>query len=345
MSSDVAEQGAEAFRIVKVSEGLFDDDVVYVAAQGSHIGIDGGRLVVKLGESGEVLSSFPLEKVNTVNVFGNVSISTPFLSKCNKQGMVVNYFTWYGKFVGTFSPDHNTIAEIRRHQAVLGAAGALAISKMIIGAKIRNSRTLLARKKIKPPKRLKELELGVLGAKGMNELRGVEGEAASIYFGCLNDCLIEGWSFEKRTRRPPRDHLNALLSLTYAMMKNEVMSGLRQYNLDPYIGVMHTDRHGRPALALDLLEEFRPIFCDAFALRLINQRILDHDDFGADNRLKDYALKKYLSLYDDYMKETFTHPKFKYMVTKRRSVIMQAILLRKAITGEMRKYHPLVFPR
>ncbi|MDG6249258.1 type I-D CRISPR-associated endonuclease Cas1d [Methanocalculus sp.] len=345
MSSDAAEQGAEAFRIIKASEGLFDDDVVYVAAQGSRIGIDGGRLVVKYGESGEVLSSFPLEKINTVNIFGNVSVSTPFLSKCNRHGMVVNYFTRYGKYVGSFSPDHNTIAEIRRHQAALNAERALAISKVIVGAKIRNSRTLLARKKIKPPKRLKELEFEVLGAAGMNQLRGVEGEAASIYFAHLNECLIEGWIFEKRTRRPPKDHLNSLLSLTYAMMKNEVMSGLRQYNLDPYIGVMHTDRHGRPALALDLLEEFRPIFCDAFALRLVNQRILDHDDFGSDNRLKDHALKKYLSLYDDYMKETFNHPKFKYAVTKRRSVIMQAILLRKAITGEMKQYHPLVFTR
>lgn len=345
MPSDVAEEGAEAFRTVKASEGLFDDDVIYVASQGSRLGLVGGRIVVTGGENGELLTSFPLEKVNTVNVFGNVSVSTPFLSKCSKHGMAVNYFTRYGKYVGSFSPEHNTIAEIRRHQAALDAESALAISKAIVGAKIRNSRTLLTRKKIHPPKRLKELEMGVLTAKGMNELRGVEGEAASIYFGCLNDCLIDGWSFEKRTRRPPKDHLNALLSLTYAMMKNEVMSGLRQYNLDPFIGVMHSDRHGRPALALDLLEEFRPIFCDAFALRLVNQRIINHGDFGTDNRLKDYAMKKYLTLYDDYMKETFTHPKFRYTVTRRRSVIMQAILLRKAITGEMKRYHPLVFMR
>ena len=345
MPSNIPRKGSEAFRTIKASEGLFDDDVIYVASQGSRLGIDGGRIVVTGGENGSVLTSFPLEKVNTVNVFGNVSVSTPFLTKCNKQGMVVNYFTWYGKFVGTFSPEHNTIAEIRRHQAAIDRELALAISKVIVGAKIRNSRTLLSRKKIQPPKRLKELEMGALVAKGMNELRGIEGEGASIYFACLNTCLIDGWLFEKRSRRPPKDHFNALLSLTYAMMKNEVLGGLRQYNLDPFIGVMHTDRHGRPALALDLLEEFRPIFCDAFVLRLVNQRILAHDDFGLDNRLKDYALKKYLTHYDDYMKETFTHPMFKYLVTRRRSVIMQCILLRKAITGEMKRYHPLIFMR
>jgi CRISPR-associated endonuclease Cas1 len=179
----------------------------------------------------------------------------------------------------------------------------------------------------------------------MNQLRGIEGEAAALYFGCLDECLIEGWTFEKRTRRPPQDHINSLLSLTYAMMKNEVMSALRQYNLDPFIGVMHTDRHGRPALALDLMEEFRPIFCDAFAIRLVNQRILDHDDFTAENRLREHALKKYLSQFDGYMKETFMHPKFRYTVTRRRAVVMQAILLRKAIVGEMKRYHPLVFIR
>jgi len=221
----------------------------------------------------------------------------------------------------------------------------LGIARAIVGAKIRNSRTLLARKKVRPPERLKDLEANAHSADNMNQLRGIEGEAAALYFGSLDECLIEGWTFEKRTRRPPQDHINSLLSLTYAMMQNEVMSALRQYNLDPFIGIMHTDRHGRPALALDLMEEFRPIFCDAFAIRLVNQHILDHDDFTAENRLKEHALKKYLSHFDGYMKETFMHPKFRYTVSRRRAVVMQAILLRKAIVGEMKRYHPLVFMR
>lgn len=337
--------GAEKFREVKAAEGLFDDEVIYVSTQGSRIGIDGGRIVVTTADKQDTMSSFPIEKVRTVNVFGNISVSTPFLANCGKAGMSVNYFTQYGRYVGSFVPDQNTIAEIRRRQAALGGEQMLAIAQAIVGAKIRNSRTLLSRKKVRPPERLKDLEVGVHSADDMDQLRGIEGEAAGLYFGCLNECLTEGWTFEKRTRRPPQDHINSLLSLTYGMMKNEVMSALRQYNLDPFIGVMHTDRHGRPALALDLMEEFRPIFCDAFTIRLINQRILVHDDFTAENRLKEHALKKYLAQFDSYMNETFMHPKFRYTVTRRRAVVMQAILLRKAIVGEMKRYHPLTFMR
>jgi len=336
---------ADKFREVKAAEGLFDDEVIYVSTQGNRIGLDGGRIVVTTTDKQETVSSFPVEKVRTVNVFGNISVSTPFLASCGKTGVSVNYFSSYGKYLGSFVPEQNTIAEIRRRQASLGNEEALGIARAIVGAKIRNSRTLLARKKVRPPERLKDLEANAHSADNMNQLRGIEGEAAALYFGSLDECLIEGWTFEKRTRRPPQDHINSLLSLTYAMMQNEVMSALRQYNLDPFIGIMHTDRHGRPALALDLMEEFRPIFCDAFAIRLVNQHILDHDDFTAENRLKEHALKKYLSHFDGYMKETFMHPKFRYTVSRRRAVVMQAILLRKAIVGEMKRYHPLVFMR
>lgn len=193
--------------------------------------------------------------------------------------------------------------------------------------------------------KLADLEERTITTQTMDELRGIEGEAASIYFSLLDGCLVGDWTFEKRTRRPPEDHINALLSLTYTMMKNEVLSALRQYNLDPFIGVMHADRHGRPALALDLQEEFRSIFCDAFAIRLINRRVLTHEDFAKNNHLKDHAFKKYLEMYDNYMKEEFKHPRFGYSVSRRKAVRMQAILLRKAIVGELDEYYPLIFKR
>jgi CRISPR-associated protein Cas1 len=128
-------------------------------------------------------------------------------------------------------------------------------------------------------------------------------------------------------------------------MKNEVLSALRQYNLDPFLGVLHADRHGRPSLALDLQEEFRPIFCDAFVTRLVNRGTLDHDDFSKDNHLKDDPFKTYCSKFDEFMQEEFTHPYFKYTVSRRKSVRKQAILLRKAITDELDEYHALRFER
>jgi CRISPR-associated protein Cas1 len=128
-------------------------------------------------------------------------------------------------------------------------------------------------------------------------------------------------------------------------MKNEAMSALRQYNLDPFLGVLHADRHGRPSLALDLEEEFRPIFCDTLVTRLINRRVFTHDDFKKDNHLRDDGFKTYLSKFDDFMQEEFTHPYFEYTVTRRKAVRQQVILLRKAITGELESYHALSFQR
>jgi CRISPR-associated protein Cas1 len=215
----------------------------------------------------------------------------------------------------------------------------------MIAGKIRNQRTLLSRKGVTGTDVLKDLGVRVEHTKTKDDLRGAEGEAAERYFDRLDETLVDGWTFEKRTKRPPEDHINSLLSLTYVFMKNEVMSALRQYNLDPFLGVLHADRHGRPSLALDLQEEFRPIFCDALVTRLVNRGTLTHDDFNKDNRLSDDAFKTYLSKFDEFMQEEFTHPHFEYTVTRRKAVRQQAILLRKAITGEMDEYHALTFTR
>jgi CRISPR-associated protein, Cas1 family len=329
---------------IKASEGIFDDSVIYVTRQGSVVGVDGGRITVAVKGEG-VIASFPMGQVDTINIFGNVQFTTQFVARANEHGIVLNYFTQFGKYRGSFIPERNTIAEVRRHQYALGKKPAFSISQKIIQAKIRNSRTFLGRKGVTGTGKLADLEERTTVTATPDELLGVEGEAAAIYFSLLDGCLVSDWTFKKRTRRPPEDHINSLLSLTYTMMKNEVLSALRQYNLDPFLGVMHVDRHGRPALALDLLEEFRPIFCDAFSIRLINRGVLTHDDFAKDNHLKDYAFKKYLEKYDDYMKEEFKHPRFGYTVSRRKAVRMQAILLRKAIVGELGEYHPLMFKR
>ncbi len=329
---------------MKESEGILDHNVIYVTKQGSQVGVDGGRIVVFMKGEGEI-ASFPMGQVDTINIFGNINFTTPFVARANEHGIGLNYFTQNGQYRGSFIPEHNTIAEVRRAQYALSMWAGLGIARQMIRGKIRNSRTLLSRKGSPGNDRLAELEAQTAKATDLDNLRGIEGEAAGIYFGLLDGCLAEGWSFQRRTKRPPEDHINALLSLTYVMMKNEVLSALRQYNLDPYLGILHADRHGKPALALDLLEEFRPIFCDAFALRLINQGILNHDDFKADNHLKDYAFRPYLEKFDGYMLEEFEHPRFKYQVTRRKSVRLQSILLRKAISGELKEYHPLEFKR
>jgi len=331
---------------MKAPEGLFDESVIYVTKQGAQVRTDGGRIVVwdVEGDEGE-LASYPTEKLDTINVFGGVNFSTPFVAEANEHGIVLNYFTQNGKYRGSFVPEKNTIAEVRRAQYSLSTDEELAIATAMIRGKIRNQRTLLSRKGVTGTDVLKDLGIRVENARTKDDLRGTEGEAAERYFDRLDETLVDGWTFEKRTKRPPEDHINSLLSLTYVFMKNEVMSALRQYNLDPFLGILHADRHGRPSLALDLQEEFRPIFCDALVTRLVNRGTLTHDDFNKDNRLSDDAFTTYLSKFDEFMQEEFTHPHFEYTVTRRKAVRQQAILLRKVITGEMDEYHPLTFNR
>lgn len=331
---------------MKASEGMFDESVVFVTKQGTQVRTDEGRIVVwdVDGDDGE-LASYPTEKLDTINVFGGVNFSTPFVARANEHGIVLNYFTQNGKYRGSFVPERNTIAEVRRAQYALSKGDELDVAKSMIAAKIRNARTLLSRKGVHGTDVLKDLGARAENATNKDGLRGTEGEAAERYFSRLDETLTDGWTFEKRTKRPPEDHINSLLSLTYVMVKNEVLSGLRQYNLDPFLGVLHADRHGRPSLALDLQEEFRPIFCDAFVTRLVNRGVITHDDFTADNRLSDDAFKTYLSKFDEYMQEEFTHPHFEYSVSRRKAIRQQVILLRKAITGEMDNYHALTFVR
>ena len=334
---------------MKASEAVFDDSVIFVTKQGTQVRIDGGQVVIwnvdAEDDEASKLAGYPIEQLDTINVFGGVNFSTPFVAEANEHGIVLNYFTQNGNYRGSFVPEKNTIAEVRRAQYALSSDDEIAIAKRMIQAKVRNARTLLSRKGVHGTDVLKDLGVRAENATTKDDIRGVEGEAAERYFQRLEETLIDGWTFEKRTKRPPEDHINSLLSLTYVFMKNEVLAALRQYNLDPFLGVLHADRHGRPSLALDLQEEFRPIFCDAFVTRLINRGTIDHDDFRADNRLNDDAFKTYCSKFDDFMTEELTHPYFEYTVTRRKAVRQQAILLRKAITGELDEYHAFSVPR
>jgi CRISPR-associated protein Cas1 len=331
---------------MKASDGMFLDSVVYVTTQGTQVRTDGGRVVVyDVDSDGGELATFPKEQVETINVFGGVNFSTPFISEANEHGIVLNYFTQQGKYRGSFVPQRNTIAEVRRAQYALEDRVELDIAKAMIRAKIRNARTLLSRKGVTETDTLRDLTERVTRAKSKDGLRGIEGEAAERYFDRLDGTLIDGWTFEARSKRPPEDHINSLLSLTYVMMKNEVLTGLRSYNLDPFLGVLHADRHGRPSLALDLQEEFRPLFCDAFVTRVVNRGTFTHADFRDDNHLHDDAFQTYLDKFDGYMKETLTHPYFEYEVTRRKAIHQQSILLRKSITGELSAYHALEVSR
>jgi len=162
--------------MTKASEGIFDDSVVYVTRQGSQVGVDGGRITVYMKGEGEP-ASFPMGQVDTINIFGNVNFTTPFVASANEHGIVLNYFTQNGRYRGSFVPEKNTIAEVRRRQYALSERESLRIARHMVRGKIRNSRTLLNRKDVPDNGRLAELEDLAEKACDLDELRGIEGEA------------------------------------------------------------------------------------------------------------------------------------------------------------------------
>ena len=330
---------------MREEEGRFDDGYVYVTRQGTQIGRDGDRLVVRDAKADERLVAYPARNVEGLNVFGGVDLTTPAIALASEYDITIRYFTRHGQFRGSFVPDRNTLASVLRTQSRLGQRCCRAISTDIVGGAVRNAREFLARKGVRDPGLFAEFDERLDAVTTLNGLRGVEGDATRTYFEALDRTLTDGWSFDGRTRRPPEDDLNALLSLTYVMTTGEARTALRRVGLDPFIGVYHSDREGQPSLALDLLEEFRRPFCDAFTTRLINRGTLTHDDFDASHELTDGAMRTYFGKFEDYMREELTHPRLGRLLSRRIVLREQASHLRKTITDEVESYQPFTSPR
>ena len=183
-------------------------------------------------------------------------------------------------------------------------------------------------------------------AENLSELLGFEGNASADYFRSFSSMLNSemGFSFEHRTRRPPKDPTNALLSFAYSLLTADMISAIQIVGLDPYVGFFHQQTYGRPCLALDLMEEFRPIIADSVVVTLINNRQITPNDFTQSHGgwfLKDAARKKFYAAYEKRKNETITHPVFKYKISFRRALELQVRLLAKCLMGEIETYTPL----
>jgi CRISP-associated protein Cas1 len=188
-----------------------------------------------------------------------------------------------------------------------------------------------------------EIELGRMN--GLGELLGCEGAGSAAYFGVFSRLLKCKWEhgFTRRVRRPPTDPVNALLSYGYTVLAGQVAANIATVGFDPYIGYLHSSRYGKTALALDLLEEFRPVIVDSVVLSLFNNRQLEPDSFEPElnsYRMKDATRKLFLTKFEERMQEVVTHPVFEYKVTYRRCIELQARLLAKYLQGEIKQYIP-----
>ena len=184
----------------------------------------------------------------------------------------------------------------------------------------------------------------VPGAATVGSLLGFEGNGSAAYFGVFGKLLRDSMSFTRRRRRPPTDPVNAMLSLSYTLLLHQVSSAIQIVGFDPYMGFLHQPRHGRPALALDLMEEFRPIIADSVVLNIVNHHILTEKDFSEELgvvHLKPEARKTFYGKFEERLLEELQHPYFGYRTSYRRCIELQARLLGKWLTGEIPVYLPL----
>jgi len=331
-----------------------DHKPVYVTEMGAHVGIRGGRITVR--KDGKTLAEQRLIDCSQLCVFGNVQISTQALAELWNRGVPVLWFSFGGWLRGWAQGAMSGYVDLRRRQVITHSQGGLEIARRVVEGKIRNSRTLLRRNSRAPVDAqvasLAALAAGALTATLPATLLGIEGAAARIYFDAFTAMLgparvTMGLQFQAsgRNRRPATDPVNALLSFTYSLLVKDLVAVCIGVGLDPYLGVYHRPRHGRPALALDLMEEFRPLICDSVVIGLLNNGEVGPADFtqrGAAVWLTAGGRRTVVRAYERRLEHTVRHPHFGYTISYRRVLDVQARIMAAVMVGELPGYVPMV---
>jgi CRISPR-associated protein Cas1 len=296
----------------------------------------------------------PLINIDQIVVSGDVTLTTPALHTLLGLGIEVCFLSMYGHFRGRLSPPVARNAALRRAQyrAHSDVSVSLQMAQFCVRGKLVNMRTMLQRTNrqmqdgalIGAIDEIQQMIQRVPEAKTTGSLLGIEGKGSASYFGVFGKLLREPFSFTHRRRRPPTDPVNAMLSLGYTLILHQVAAAIQVVGLDPYVGFLHQPRYGRPALALDLMEEFRPILADSVVLNICNHRLLTPQDFQEELgviHLKPDARKKFYTKFEERLQEEMQHPQFGYRTSYRRCIELQARLLGKWLTGEIAAYPPL----
>jgi CRISP-associated protein Cas1 len=340
---------------------LDEGAVLYLQEQGSYVGKRSEHLVVSLER--QEINRIPLAAVRQVVLFGNVQVSTQALETLVQQEVPVALLTRYGRFIGalTPAPSKNVMLRVNQYRAFSDPAKALLLAKAVVKAKIANQRVLLMRSlrareaDDEEPLRgsddpaaeeMARMLARVDDVLTTDILLGLEGQAASAYFGAFGRMLHTaapggGFDFQSRNRRPPRDPVNALLSFAYAILAKDAFSALLTVGFDPYLGFYHGGKHGRPSLALDLMEEFRAVIADSVVLTLVNNGMLSASDFIAWNgacQLTDAGRRTFLETYERRKSTIVTHPLFGYKMSYGHMLEVQARLLAAYIRGDVPAY-------
>lgn len=338
---------------------------LYLNTPGHWVSKKADNLIIK--EEGKKIADFRLHDLHHLAVFGPVQLSTSVVQVLCEREVPITWFTFGGWFYG-MTRGHslkNVFTRMEQFRCASDPGEALQHARLFIHGKILNQRTLLMRNHSQPQrgvlKAMKHLAYTALHASAHGLLLGIEGRAAWLYFSQFSDMIKDRaetsskaelhnqseftFAFDKRNRRPPRDPINALLSLTYSLLAKDCTVAAYAVGFDPYVGFLHQPRFGRPALALDVMEEFRPLVADSVVLSLVNNRMVTLKDFvwaGQSVNLKPAARKQVFLVYEKRMAAVITHPVFGYKVSYRRAIELQMRLLAKCLTAEVEQYIPFM---
>lgn len=326
-----------------------DAQPLYVQEQGARVGLDGELLEVRSRERVQI-GKARLFELSQLVLLGNVQVSAHTIRELCGRGIPICWMS-FGGWLSGFADGlgHNNV-ELRRAQfrAAEDATASSRLARRFVRNKIANCRTLLRRNHPDAPEStLREMSMlidATESASGLPELLGIEGNAARLYFESFPALIsVEGknelgFDFTTRSRRPPKDPVNALLSFGYSLLVKDIAVAARAVGFDPFLGFYHQPRYGRPALALDLMEEFRPIIADSVVLSLINTSAVTGADFVRSSlgvAMKPEARKRFMRAYERRLEEEVTHPVFGYRISYRRVLEVQCRLLARHLLGEI----------
>ena len=327
-----------------------------------YLTLDGENIVIQNGE--KTLARFPLHTLENIICFTYKGATPALMGACAERKIGMSFFSPRGAFLARVVGKEYGNVLLRKEQYRISDddTRSVAYAKNMIVGKVYNSRWSIERtlrdhayrvdaEKLKQISNILYETLPKLdSASGLDELRGIEGKAAEQYFSVLNDMILnqkEEFAFTRRNRRPPLDNINAVLSFAYTVLAGDCANALSSVGLDPYVGFMHGDRPGRTSLALDLMEELRPVLADRFILTLINTKAIQaaHFERQKDNAvfLSDDGRKVFFNAWQNHKKETITHPYLKEKIEWGLVPYVQALLLARTIRGDIDEYPPFLW--
>ena len=329
-------------------------NTLFITTQGCYLHKERETLVVELER--RKLAQLPVHAIANIFCFGNVLVSPFLLGFCGENNVNLAFFTEYGKYLGRLQGTQSGNVLLRRAQYRLSETNPVPIACHIIATKIQASRRVLQRhirnygedKELNEVVRMLEASLRQLQkADCLETVRGIEGDAASRYFAVFGRLIRQKeFSFDGRNRRPPRDPVNALLSLLYSVLGKEISGALQSVGLDPQVGFLHADRPGRDSLAQDILEEFRAWWIDRLVLSLVNRKQIQISDFVTEAsgaiQLKDDSRKHLFQALQAKKQEKIIHPYLQEEIEIGLLPHIQALLLARHLRGDLAQYPPFL---